>query len=526
MILDARSVPAGTVVESEVCIIGAGAAGIALAREFSDASFRVVLLESGGMEYEPETEQLYDGASIGRAFQDLTSCRLRYFGGTTNHWGGWCLPYDAIDFEPRGGLPYRGWPFTRDYLDPWYRRAQEVCQIGPYDYAPASWGIAPDQIPAPFAGPRFVCKMLQQSPTRFGPVYKDLLQRAPRLKVYLHANALSLSTGDNGAEIAEVAVGALSGVRFAVRARLYVLAAGGLENARLLLASGGEGSHGLGNDRDLVGRFLMVDLNYSGGVIALSDPYADFSFYTGRGGSVYPGYGGKHSFVSFIGLSADTMRERELPGIKMMWLYRFAPVAKTVEAMKRLTGGEGPGGSRIADLVQVLGDIDRLGDVMLRKALFHQGVPVEALELSCYSEQLPNRDSRVMLGDERDVLGQRKIVVDWRLTADDKRKAAATLRLLGAELGRTGFGRLRTALNDDDTTWPEDFYGDEHHAGTTRMHRDPAQGVVDQDCRVHGLANLYLAGSSVFPTISANNPTLTITALALRLADRIKERLA
>jgi choline dehydrogenase-like flavoprotein len=520
MIVDARSLPTGTVVDSEVCIIGAGAAGITLAREFSAAAFRVVLLEGGGLEFEEASEALYDGRSIGRPFEDLESCRLRYFGGTTNHWGGWCLPYDAIDFEERAGLPERGWPFSRSYLDPWYRRAQTVCQIGPYDYNPAHWGIPVGEIPPPFDGPHFVCKILQQSPTHFGPAYKTELQRAPRVTVYLHANALRLQTGDDRATVEEVAVGTLSGVRFTVRSHVYVVAAGGIENARLLLLSG------IGNARDLVGRYFMVNLTYSGGLVALSDPYADFSFYTGRAGRLDPGFGGKHSFVSFIGLSAQTMRRRRLPGIKLMWLYRFAPVLGAVEALKRLTGGEGPGGSTLADLVKVLGDLDGVGDVMLRKALLHEGVPVEALELGCSSEQLPNRDSRVMLDTARDALGLPKVLIDWQWTAEDKQKASATLRLFGAELGRTGFGRLRSSLTAADPSWPDDFYGDEHHIGTTRMHSDPARGVVDADCRVHGLANLYIAGSSVFPTCGANNPTLTIVALALRLADHIKEHLA
>jgi choline dehydrogenase-like flavoprotein len=526
MILDARSLPTGTVVESEVCIIGAGAAGITLAREFSAASFRVVLLESGGMEYEEKTEDLYDGRSIGLPFQDLTASRLRYFGGTTNHWGGWCLPYEAIDFEAREGLPYRGWPFSRAYLDPWYRRAQAVCQLGPYDYSAASWGIRPEQVPSPFRGPDFVCKILQQSPpTRFGKVYKTELQRAPRLDVYLYANALKLKTGDKGA-VEEVSVGTLSGVRFTVRARFYVLAAGGIENARLLLLSGEEGGPGLGNAHDLVGRFFMVNLCYSGGVVAPSDPYTDFSFYTGRDGRLDLGFVGKHSFISFIGLSAEAMRRRQLPSVRIMWMYRFSPVLGAVEAMKRLRQGEGPGGSAVADLVQVLGELDGVGDFLLRKALLKEGVPVEALDLGCTCEQMPNRDSRVMLDTVRDALGLRRVLVDWQLIAEDRSKAATTLRLLGAELGRSGFGRLRSPFKDDDTAWPPDFFGDEHHMGTTRMHRDAALGVVDADCRVHDLANLYVAGSSVFPTSSSSNPTLTIVALALRLADHLKERFA
>jgi choline dehydrogenase-like flavoprotein len=140
MIVDARTVPSGTIIETEVCIIGAGAAGITLAREFIDSPFRVALLESGGMHFNVETQGLYAGQSIGVPFDPLTVSRLRYFGGTTNHWGGYCLPLDPIDFERRDDFPYHGWPFPKSYLDPWYARAQKVCRLGPDDYRPADCG--------------------------------------------------------------------------------------------------------------------------------------------------------------------------------------------------------------------------------------------------------------------------------------------------------------------------------------------------------------------------------------------------
>jgi choline dehydrogenase-like flavoprotein len=120
----------------------------------------------------------------------------------------------------------------------------------------------------------------------------------------------------------------------------------------------------------------------------------------------------------------------------------------------------------------------------------------------------------------------RKVAVDWNVTAEDKRNAVTILRLLGAEMARTGFGRLRSFLEEgNDAAWPADMYGDQHDMGTTRMHGDPSLGVVNKDCRVHGVANLYVAGGSVFPTAGAANPTLTITTLALRLADHLKEEL-
>ncbi len=527
MILDARSVPDGTVIETEVCIVGAGAAGITLAREFTSAKFRVAVLESGGLELEPDTQDLYEGKSIGWAFEDLMACRLRFFGGTTNHWAGWCLPYDAIDFETRAGLPYRGWPFDKVYLDPWYQRAQEVCQIGPYEYAPCSWGIRPSQIAPPFKGPHFVLKILQKSPpTRFGAAYGPELRQASRVTVYLHANCLRLAAHETTVEVAELSARTLGGNRFTVRAQIYVIAAGGIENARLLLLSGKTNGNGLGNLHDCVGRFFMVNLNYSGGVIVPSDPRADLDFLTGLGGAVYAGFGRKQALVSFVGLSEQTMRSLHLPGIKIRWQYQFPPGVEALRDLKRRLTDSPDGNAMLSDLGKVLNDLESTSELVVRKALFHQRIPVQALELVCYSEQLPNRDSRVLLSSERDALGQRKVMIDWQVTPEDRQMASTTLHLLGTEIGRVGFGRLRSSLKDDTISWPEDFYGDEHHVGTTRMSREPSDGVVDENCRVHGLSNVYIAGSSVFPTTSANNPTLTIVALALRLADHIKKHFA
>jgi choline dehydrogenase-like flavoprotein len=522
MILDGRTLPTGTVIETEVCIIGAGAAGITLAREFCDSPFRVVLLESGGTQFDEKTQELYDGQSIGRPFPDLMSDRLRFFGGTTNHWGGWCLPLDAIDFEPRDDWRYHdGWPFGKAHLDPWYRRAQVVCQLGPFDYQPADWGIAPNRTPAPFAGPEFECKLLQVSTVRFGPAYQADLARAPRVSTYLHANAFDLDAGEDGGDVRGLAVKTLSGSQFTVRARLYVLATGGIENARLLLASGRPGGNGVGNPHDLVGRFFMTHLVYTGGVIAPADPHMDFAFQTA---GAFTGFGGSHKFVPLIGLTPAGMLRRKLPNIFLHWAYQFAPIATSIEALKRLAHGEGPGGSMLSDLEAVVGHFEGVADFAVRKALFGEGIPIAALRLNCASEQQPNPQSRITLGDKRDRLGMPETVVDWQPTAEDRSNAAATLRLLGREVGRAGFGRLRSTLAESGA-WPDDFYGNEHHMGTTRMHRDPARGVVDADCRVHGTANLYVAGSSVFPTGGANNPTLTIVALALRLADHLKKRL-
>jgi hypothetical protein len=260
----------------------------------------------------------------------------------------------------------------------------------------------------------------------------------------------------------------------------------------------------------------MAHLEYESGVIAVSNPYAYFDFNY----DLNINTGHKRPIVSFVGPSPASMRERRLTNARIGWEYQYGNVAKTVAATKRLAS-LGSHQNTFDDLLTVIRDLDELAGVAVRKAVFGQGMPVESLWLRCHSEQIPNPDSRVTSGAECDAFGSRRVVLDWRLTAEDKRSINDLHHLLGTEVGRTGFGRLRYDLSEDGSTWPDDLLGNAHQMGTTRMHRDPKLGVVNENCRVHSMANLYVAGSSVFPTSGSANPTLTIVALALRLADHI-----
>jgi choline dehydrogenase-like flavoprotein len=139
------------------------------------------------------------------------------------------------------------------------------------------------------------------------------------------------------------------------------------------------------------------------------------------------------------------------------------------------------------------------------------------------AEQAPNPDSRVVLSRERDALDCPRVALCWRTSPLDKRTAHRAREIFGEELWRAGAGRLQSSLEGEGKPWPARLRGARHHMGTTRMHSDPRRGVVDANCRVHGIANLYVAGSSVFPTSGAANPTLTIVALALRLAGHVNQ---
>lgn len=527
MISDARSVPAGTVIETDLCIVGGGAAGITLAREFIGSGLRAILLESGGNTFEQPTQDLYAGSIVGRPYEMFGNSRFRYFGGTTNRWGGpWCDLPTALDFQSRDDIPYSGWPFPLSSLEPWYRRAQPVFRLGPYGYSLADWGIGPTDVPEPFLGPDLHCRVLQQAPpTQFGRHYRPELRKARNVSVYLHANALRFETSSPGGPVQQVNVGVLAGGSFAVRARIFILACGGIENARLLLLSDNHAGVGLGNDRDLVGRFFMLHLEYSGGSIVLDDPYADLSFQTGENGAKYRRFGSFRRFVSYLSLTDEARQRSGLPATRFRFRY---PRPSEIDALRRLVFRSDSRADIFRNLKTVVRKSPDLAAYVARRVLHGRNKPpspLTAVPLKCTSEQLPNPDSRISLGADRDAFGLRRVTVDWQLKSEDRSGLIAAHRLLRDELDRSKFGKLQSPIPEGDE-WPYDLRGDQHHMGTTRMHRDPSCGVVDENCRVHGVPNLYVAGCSVFPTGGTFNPTFTIVALALRLADHVKQRLS
>ena len=483
MLTDARSVPDAAEVDADVCIVGAGAAGITIARELdapnpTRRSPRVVLLESGFAESDPVTQSLYDGESRGMAYFPLgdETTRTRQFGGSTNQWNGECLPLRGLDFETRAWLPESGWPFDLEHLRPWYDRAQAVCGLGPYAYAVADPALAGTVEPT----------VIQYSaPTRFGPATRDAFARSTTVTVFLGANAVELALGASARAVEHVAVATLSGPRFVVRARVFVLATGGIENARLLLASDRVVPGGIGNAHDLVGRYFMEHL-YLDRAATLA---VDRSF-----GARYVNEHrtGTARMRLALTLSETTQQSEGLPG--STFVVDSPPAGRGLRGRARALARRAVGEIRSS----------------------------ESLRVKHVQEPTPNRASRVLLAAARDRLGSRRAVLDWRVAAADKAAAARSHVILDGALRTAGIGRVVRSRLDAGPDWPEDLRGARHHMGTTRMHADPGRGVVDADCRVHGVDNLYVAGSSVFPTSGTANPTLTIVALALRLAEHLR----
>lgn len=534
MITDARRLATATVVETDICVVGGGAAGIAIALEFLGQSRRVVLLEAGGLKPDPETQALYRGENVGLPYEDLEAARVRYLGGTTNRegWGGWCKPLLPLDFEKRDWVPHSGWPLTRSDLDPFYERSQRICELGPYDYDLGSWmeQVGDGAIEALPVRGRILTEIQQMSPpTRFGKKYREALQKAANVDVHLYANAVEIETSDNGSLVTGIRVKTLGGVEYRVRANAFVLATGGIENARLLLASNRVESAGLGNRHDLVGRFFMDHIRVDTGELVLADPEMSTDLYDPAMTFIRRGRGEAGAYdprlvAGALTLSSEVQRSEGLLGYRT-WLvahytdYESQGVSSLRQFYLAMRDRELPP-RPVGLAVDIVKDVRRVGAVVFDR-FFRSRRRTDRRFLVNIIEPEPNPDSRVTLSRSRDPLGVPEVCVDWQFSPNVSRTLDRAHQILDAELIAAGVGHLENKYSDEGGA-PQPLRWVWHHMGTTRMDEDPRGGVVDRESRVHGTTNLFVAGSSVFPSCGNDMPTLTIVALALRLADHLK----
>lgn len=552
MFSDLRETPDRHMIDCDLCIIGGGAAGISMAREFIGTATRVCLIESA-REYEDATQQLYEEApqparKRARSIKEgvhygipAIESRLRHFGGTTNHWGGYCAPLDPEDLEKHEWIPDSGWPIDWRELSRFYPRAQAVCEIGPYIYNETLWQRT-KTLPYTFDPQNLVNRFYQFSPpTRFGDRYGKALKEAPNIRVLFNANVTNIQLAANSASVDHIKVSSLAGKTGQVAARHYVLASGGIENARLLLASNDVANRGIGNGRDLVGRFFMDHLYDSVGSLLVSEnpqrlmaQYAEIT--PDQAGHPLTRAGPEADNVMFqaaLSPSAAAKKRNNAGAVALFIRGDWSRVDEGVRAVYEAVERDGSGAteSEGSYLLDILRNLDTA--IPAVKNLVQGKSPVHLPVLFAITEQVPNRNSRITLAGQKDALGMPRARVDWRLSELDRRTFAQMPDLLAVEFGRLGIGRVHTApWLDEEALYL--YRGDfsrilepgRHHSGTTRMAHDPARGVVNADCQIFGVSNLSVAGSSVFPTIGSANPTLTIVALALRLADHLKKRLS
>jgi choline dehydrogenase-like flavoprotein len=487
----------------DVCVIGAGPAGISLARKLASHGLDVALMEAGGLEWTEESQAVAEGESIGLTYPDLDIARLRYLGGSSGHWNGLCRAFEEADFLPRPANPDAGWPIGIADLDPY---ADEVHEI--LDLEPIPVTGTPEEFD-PATGFRRL-QYFRSAPTRFGEKYLAELTEAPRIALALNANLVDLRLDDGLSSVTSAVFRgyAPDDAGFAVAARAYCLCCGGIENARLLLNFTSQMPDGIGNQNGVVGRYFNDHTGTPpplGEVILTEIPEVEVQFFTPTEGLVDP--------------------EITLPMmVRINYMDR-----KSLSFAKEL--------ARSAQCAVPFAD--RLTEAVTGEPMRCDLGGVEDWWQSRSPEDYPwgrvvfnaqaalNPDSRVTLSDEVDAFGMRRAVVDWQVLPVDDTTIRETTVAFAGWLAETGRGRMRiydwvfdetpialaSSSGESMSSW--------HHMCTTRMSDDPAKGVVDGDCRVHGLDNLYVGGSSVFSAPGFENPTYTIVQLALRLGDHL-----
>ena len=528
MLSDFLEMPDGRHLHADVCIVGAGPAGITLARGLAKHGHAVCLLESGGAEFEQDAQSLNTGASTGMTYYPLENTRLRFFGGTTHIWGGRCARLDDIDFERRDWVPYSGWPFGADALDGYYRSAHEMLRLGSYAYDERLWREIGASRP-PF-DEKLLTTRFWQFDGREGPFALKRcgdLAESENVNIVLHANVVHIQADPDARRVTHIRISTPDGRQGKVSAAYYVLACGGIENPRLLLSSRDVEADGVGNGFDQVGRYFMEHPHCRAGYLAGNQGYALWAAMRKR----YPANG--VAVAPTLLPTASLQREKEILNSSITFKLQRDPRRgattgqKLYDHLKHELAPDRKGRFLYYRYRELRNRFNRSLRPVAERALSALGIT--GLSLFVRAEQAPNPHSRVRLSDRKDILGVPCPELDWQLTSRDKETVTVLADTLSSEFERLGMGVLQKNgwLDEPALEWPVDLslsehpIGGYHHMGTTRMSADPETGVVDADCRVHNYRNLYVAGSSVFPTGGWANPTLTILALSLRLADHL-----
>jgi choline dehydrogenase-like flavoprotein len=526
MIIDGRSADEGLPVDYDLLIVGGGPAGLTLANELDGTGRRVALLESGGREFDAEAQALNDGRVTGLETIDLAAARLRLLGGTSHHWGGFCLPLDPIDFEraPLSGMT--GWPVPRREVLDHYPRACDYCDLGRFDFSlEAARGVGADDLLLP--GDDIVetsaLRLSANPPTNFGAKFAGMLERSPNVHAWLWTNLVGLEISPEGV-VEAVRTRTLSGLERRMTARRVVLACGAVENARLLMVANDRNGTSFGNASGLLGACYMDHLSGGAAFLWPRDPLGPKAYWTGDVVSVdgipmnfvwrvrdevqaREGLANAHFYL--IPFSSDTARRR-----------RKGEAKQGLDALKSIakwTLGRGGNGFSLSESYCTF---ITSADAMLAETVSVGGERVDRVLLKYEAEQQPARASYVDLSYELDALGLPRPHLHWSPTQADKESIIGTAMLIGQACGVADLGRLELEDGTDERYW--NMVTGWHQLGTTRMSEAPSDGVVDPDCRVHGTRNLYVAGGSVFPSAGRANPTLTIVALAVRLAGHLK----
>jgi choline dehydrogenase-like flavoprotein len=506
-------------VDFDICIVGAGPAGLVLADRLRGRGMRIGLIEAGGPRPTIRNQRMLVDRPSGSGYWDLQNVRVRMVGGSGNRWGGICRPLDGHDLARRDWVDNSGWPLSWSDLAPYYVEAGVELELTDADFARSApdLGARPPDLP-PDSG--FEIAHYRLSPRLdFGQDYTAMLRRSHDVTLVTGTNVVELRLGDDGHTLASVETRTFAGARRVVTARRFVLAAGGVENARLLLVSPGRGAAALGNEHDVVGRYFMEHVHAPMAEFVPSDGarlWSSYHYATRRLPRL------TNTLVPAVAVQYEQQLLNAALSIGPMWYLAEPPfvhwdyhLTVPMEMAYRALVAGGPRRTRVARLALEQGrglwqrvtdrDLRTRGDEDRTRLVYYRG------------EQPPRRENRVELGAALDEFGRPLAHLHWTVGEQETSNAETVVDRFRELVGKHDLGTVGPTMRD----WREHIIGGPHHLGTTRMSDDPRYGVVDADCRVHSVDNLYVAGSSVFATGGHANPTLTLIALTLRLADHL-----
>ena len=546
VIISANDIDSGEVLRADVVVVGSGAAGIPLSLQLADANLKVILLEAGGKAVQSRNQNLYSGSVVDPSLHaPADKYRQRCLGGSTVTWGGRCVPLDEIDMAPREYVPLSGWPISFDELSKFQSIANKWLEAGESEYR-SSKAFA-DTVPPlikNFESDLISIDSLERfsRPTDMFSRYEGRFESSENANLIYDANCTSVSLDKSGKSVEKLVVSTLDKNIFHVTASHYVLAVGGIETARLLLASNDVKDSGVGNENDVVGRYYMCHIAGNVGKLKFSIPIEDVrhgyeispeGIYCRRRISLTESEQFRRKINNVVfRLHFPRIADPAHKSGVLSLIYMAKPFI-SYEYGTRLRDGDGDSfKSMLLHLRNVVFSPFETARFLIKwvakRNLATRKFPSIILEnktnrfsLEINGEQIPTRESRIYLSDEKDELGIPRVVVDWQYASQDIQSVKETLKVFQEELARQGIGELEFDENGlEEELLRFGAYGG-HHIGTARMGTDPKTSVVDRDCKVHSVDNLYIAGSAVFPTSSQANPTLTLTTLAVRLAKHI-----
>jgi choline dehydrogenase-like flavoprotein len=548
--IDGRQIATGSTLETEVCIIGGGPAGIVIALELMGAQISAILVESGGL----RPNKLTQGLNAAELASDNghpppEMYRERRFGGSSTIWGGRCVPLTRSDFEPRPHVANSGWPLSYDELLSYYSRALTYCEAGEFAFGADNLKASEPIIDGLMSADIAIGLERFSPPTDFGKRFRSDLIHSHTNRVLLESTCTRLLSNDSGQSVQAIDCSTFSGNHFQIRAKYIVVAAGGLESVRLLAASNESLPQGLANSSGLLGRYYMSHLEGTLGRLQVTDGRKVAWNFARTLDGIYAKHHlrlsdevqqrcGLRNMIFRLHHANPMDPQHGHPVLSLMYIakrfvlpeYRRKITSVELASLDKLPTGIRLLAQHVSNVAKNPWPLIRfLGFWAYKRHASYRRIPYVALyskhgayPLDYNAEQTPLYDSRISLMHDRDRFGVPKLRIDWRVCPEDTASIAASYRQMQSSLARTNVATV--IYNDDslDDDVKQAIAVGGHHIGTARMSEDPKRGVVNPRCRTHDVENLYVAGSAVFPTSGSANPTLTIVALAIRIADQLR----